>query len=160
LPQALSYIMAVSRVRLWDAMAVAGFEHVVWVHTDCLVVDGVGHDRLRAAVSADKLGSLRYKSTQSAFEPTTPYLVEGSTYRVRAGIPRKSWVGADGTVHGEHWETLQGALSHGRADRVIVSDHVFEPDYTDTRRLHLAGGETAPYTVLDGQRRPAVSEAS
>jgi hypothetical protein len=160
LPQALSYIMAVSRVRLWDAMVVAGFEHVVWVHTDCLVVDDTGHERLRAAVGAAKLGSLRYKSTQSAFEPITPYLVEGSTYRVRAGIPRKSWVSADGSVHGEHWETLQGALSHGRADRVIVSDHVFEPDYTDTRRLHLAGGDTAPFRVIDGARSPGISEAS
>lgn len=105
-------------------LAVAGFEHVVWVHTDCLVVDGTGHERLR--VQRGGLGSLRYKSTQSAFEPITPYLVEGSTYRVRAGIPRKSWVDEKGARHGEHWETLSGALSHGRSDRVIVTDHIFE----------------------------------
>ena len=160
LPQVLSFIMAESRVRLWDAMAVAGFEHVVWVHTDCLVVDTIGHERLRAAVATGRLGSLRYKSTQSSFEPVTPYLVEGSTYRVRAGVPRKSWVDEKGSRHGEHWETLSGALSHGRSDRVIVTDHIFEPDLTDTRRVHLPDGETAPFGVIDGVRSPAVSLSS
>ena len=108
----------------------SGYTPIAWLSTEW---DTNGYV---AAVAAGRLGSLRYKSTQSAFEPITPYLVEGSTYRVRAGIPSKSWVDEDGPTHGEHWETLSGALSHGRSDRVIVTDHIFEPDLTDTRRVH------------------------
>jgi len=160
LPQLLSYVMAVSRVRLWRAMEVAGFEHVVWVHTDCLVVDGVGHERLRTATQAGQLGSLRYKSEQKAFTPLTPYLVEGSTYRVRAGVPRKTWHNASGVEVGERWESLERALAAGHTDRVVVTETPFEPDLTDTRRLHLPGGLTAPFTVIDGRRNPAILEAS
>lgn len=160
LPQLLSYVMAVSRVRLWEAIEEAGREHVVWVHTDCLVVDNTGHQNLTAATEAGRLGSLRFKSTQKSFTPLTPYLVEGSTYRVRAGVPRHTWKNSVGDDVGERWESLERALSHGRTDRVIVTEATFEPDLTDTRRLHLPGSLTAPFTIVDGARSPSVTLAS
>lgn len=160
LPQLLSYVMSVSRVRLWDAFEVAGFQDVVWCHTDCLVVSPQGHERLLQAAGAGRLGSLRYKSEQKSFTPLTPYLVEGSTYRVRAGVPRKTWRNAAGAEVGERWESLERALARGHTAHVVVTESEFSPDLTDTRRVHLPGGLTAPYTVVDGARSPAVTLAS
>lgn len=157
LPQLLSYVMAVSRVRLWDAMEVAGFDNVVWCHTDCVVVSPLGHERLLAATSKGELGSLRYKSEQKSFTPMTPYLVDGSTYRVRAGVPRKTWQDSAGNEVGERWESLEKALATGHTSAVLVVEAIFSPDLTDTRRVHLPDGSTAAYTVSNGVRDPAIA---
>ena len=61
LPQLLSAVSAHCRVRLWDAMQVAGPQHVAYVDTDSLIVDSQGSERLRLVTGKGGLGSLREK---------------------------------------------------------------------------------------------------
>jgi hypothetical protein len=160
LPQLLSYVMACARVRLWEAMQVAGLEEVLYVDTDCLIVAGIGHERLDRAVRAGCLGSLRYKRSHQLLELTAPQLVEGSTYRRLSGVPRGARRTAQSAYDGEVWEGLTTALAEGHPDEVRIRNVSFDIHGIDTRRLHLPGGATAPFTVSDGRRSPSIEKAS
>lgn len=160
LPQVLSCVMAVSRVRLWDALVAAGLDHVLYCDTDGLIVDNDGHARLSEATAAGRLAGLRVKAHHSYLDLLAPQLVEGSTFRRLAGIPRGARRRADGTYSAEVWEGITGAMSAGHPDQVHVRQVTMRLEGTDTRRLHLPGGATAPFTVAGGVRSPAVEEAS
>lgn len=160
LPQVLSFIMAETRVRLWAAMQVAGLENIVYVDTDCLIVNRAGHDRLDSKVRTGSLGSLRYKSEHRLLELTAPQLIEGSTYRRLSGVPRGARRTAQSAYDAEVWEGLTTAMAEGHPDRVIVRGANFDVRGVDTRRLHLPGGATAPFTVADGVRSPSLGKAS
>jgi hypothetical protein len=160
LPQLLSYVMACARVRLWEAMQVAGLEEVLYVDTDCLIVTRTGHERLGMAVRMGRLGSLRYKRSHQLLELTAPQLVEGSTYRRLSGVPRGARRTAQSAYDGEVWEGLTTALAEGHPDEVRIRNVSFDIHGIDTRRLHLPGGATAPFTVRDGRRSPSIEKAS
>jgi hypothetical protein len=160
LPQLLSYVMACARVRLWEAMQVAGLEEVLYVDTDCLIVTRTGHERLGTAVRAGRLGSLRYKQSHRILELIAPQLVEGSTYRRLSGVPRGARRTAQSAYDGEVWEGLTTALAEGHSDEVRVRNVSFDIRGVDTRRLHLPGGATAPFAVCNGQRSPGIERAS
>ncbi|WP_343576698.1 hypothetical protein [Mycobacterium sp.] len=151
-PQALSAIMASSRVRLWDAMVTAGFDHLVYVDTDCVIVDPAGDQAVAAAVAGGRLPGLVRKSTHDTFEAWAPQLVEGSTYRRLAGIPRGARPVGDGTYVAEVWDGLSTTLGGGHADRVAVRELIFSPLRHDTRRVHLPGGATGHVRVDVGGR--------
>jgi hypothetical protein len=152
LPQVLSAVMAELRVRLWEAMTTAGLDHVVYVDTDALVVDEAGSARLQAAVAAGKLPGLRVKAKHLTLEPMAPQLVEGSSYRRLAGVPRGATRAEDGTYRGEVWEGLTASLAGGHPDQVAVRARTIRVSPTDTRRLHLPGGATCPVTVVGDHR--------
>lgn len=154
LPQVLSAVMSETRVRLWEAMTTAGLDHVVYCDTDALIVDGAGNDRLAAAVAAGELPGLRVKGHHLALEPMAPQLIEGTTYRRLAGIPRGARRTGDNTYTAEVWEGITSGLAHGHTDRVTVSSRPVQLVAEDTRRWHLPGGATAPITVRAGARAP------
>ena len=160
LPQTLSYIMAITRVRLWDALQTAGTDHLVYCDTDGLIVDGEGSRRLDMAVREGRLGSLRYKQSHRLLELVAPQLIEGSTYRRLAGVPRGARRTSQSAYDGEVWEGMTTALNEGHTDSVRIRNATFNVQGIDTRRLHLPGGATAPFTVSSGVRTPAVRVAS
>lgn len=160
LPQVLSYVMAEARVRLWEAMQVAGLEEIVYVDTDSLIVTATGHRRLDLAVRSSGLGSLRYKAEHRLLELVAPQLVEGSTYRRLSGVPRGARRTSQSTYNGEVWEGITASFNEGHPDRVVVRNTGFTIEGIDTRRLHLPGHETAPFHVTNGVRSPNVELAS
>lgn len=160
LPQVLSYVMAETRVRLWQAMTVAGMENIVYVDTDCLIVTRTGHDRLSKSVPNGHLGSLRFKQQHRLLELVAPQLIEGSTYRRLSGVPRGARRTSQSAYDAEVWEGLTTSMAEGHPDRVIVRNAGFDIKGVDLRRLHLPGGATAPFTVQDGIRWPALESRS
>lgn len=160
LPQVLSSVMAYSRTRLWHAMVTAGFENIACCHTDNLWVNKAGHDRLTEAVADGYLWSLRLKNTEPWLKPTAPQLVEGSSYRIMAGVPRNTWVDEEGKRWGEVWEGATEAFNQGHPSEVHIRKIPIKLKTVDTRRLHLPGGLTAPFTVAGGIRQARAEEAS
>lgn len=160
LPQLLSSVMAHCRVRLWAAMREAGLENVTYVDTDSLIVTAAGHDRLCYAVSAGRLWSLRYKGGHKGLEVIARQLVEGSTYRRLAGVPKNSRRTGRLTYEGEAWEGLTTSLGEGHPGEVHVRRAKIALTGVDTSRLHLPGGGTEPFRVVDGVRQAREEQAS
>ena len=150
LPQVLSAIMAYCRVNLWDAMTTAGLGHLAYVDTDCVIADDIGHSRIAAAVASGTLTGLRYKGTHDHLELIAPQLVEGSTYRRLAGLPRGAKRRTHDTYEVEVWDGLVSSLAGQRPDRVDIHHRQVQVSGTDTRRAHLANGLTEAYQVTNG----------
>lgn len=160
LPQLLSSVMAHCRVRLWRAIATAGPAHVVYCDTDALVVDGDGHARLLGALDRHQLWSLRYKGAHRGLEVIAPQVVEGSTYRRLAGVPKGARRVGRLTYEGQAWEQMTTSLGGGHPGEVHVRRALVALTGVDTRRVHLPGGGTEPFTVVDGVRQGRMEEAS
>ena len=160
LPQVLSAVMASCRVQLWRAMSAAGLRSVLYVDTDALLVDAEGHRRLQAETAAGRLGSLRYKGAHAWVEPIAPQLVEGSTFRRLAGIPKGAARTGPGTYTADVWDGLAQSMASGRPDQVRIRRRPFTLAAVDLRRLHLPGGVTAAYRVEGGCRVDQREEAS
>lgn len=152
LPQLLSSVMAHCRVRLWRAMAVAGHDHLVYLDSDCLVTDPVGSARLAEATAAGELPGLRIKGVHPDLTPIAPQLIEGSTYRKLAGVPRGATRSGEYEYDGERWEGIKGSLGGDRPDAVKVAKLHQTIRPVDWRRAHLDGGRTRPYAITDGAR--------
>lgn len=159
LPQLLSAVMAHTRVRLWRAMSEAGWDNLVYLDSDCVVTCSAGSERLREATRAGRLPGLRAKSHHDALDPIAPQLIEGSTYRKLAGIPRGATSDGALSYTAERWDGLLSTLASGRPDavRVVTVHPTIRP--IDWRRAHLPDGTTRPY-VVDGDVREMPAEAS
>jgi hypothetical protein len=160
LPQVLSAVMAHCRVRLWHALQAAGFENVVYCDTDSLIVSPAGNSRLTEAVRDGRLWSLRLKGTHDYLAPIAPQLVEGSTYRRLAGVPKGALRTGASTYDGEIWEGITTSMAAGHPHEVRVRRSQLALTGIDTRRLHLPGGQTAPFTVAGGRRLAQAEVAS
>lgn len=155
-PQVLSYVMAECRVRLWRAMRAAGFDHVVHVDTDGLIVDKAGHANLRRA----KITHLRVKATFTSCEVLGPrQLVLGGKGRI-SGVPSSSGRSGRQSWAGEVWRTLAGSMTAGDSGAVVITRRTFQVPGVDHRRQHLQGGATLPIRVEYAKRPPRVAVAA
>lgn len=142
-PQIMSYVMSQTRRLLWRCMCLAGFEHVLHVDTDGLIVDQAGD----AALAAAELPGLRRKRSYRELE------IVGARQLVLDGEPRaaglqKRAVSVGGlSFEVEEWQRAMGSLAAGRPDRVVVVPRRKTLVGNDVRRVRIAGGQTAPRWV-------------
>lgn len=153
LPQLLSSVMAHVRVRLWDAIEIAGQENVYHCDTDCLITGPAGSERLMVQRAAGALPGLRAKDTLPDIEPRAPTLVEGSTYRRLAGVPRQAVRVDDTTYLSTRWEGVTSSLAGGTPNSVRLSPLRQRLELADWRRRHNPDGSTYPYTVINDVRQ-------
>ena len=145
LPQITGYIMAVARVRLWDACQVAGAETIAHIDTDGLICDRRGSARLEAAAAAGLPGAWRQKERWSKIEVTGPRHYRTSGRRVIPGVPRTAVEVEPGRFQGQVWESLAAALEDNRTAEVRVMDREWRPRVFDGRR---------PWTGQPGVAQP------
>lgn len=141
-PAVMGYVMAVARVRLWKAMEAVGFDNVISVDTDGLIVAEHGANVLDESVSSDALLGLRRKKTYLSGEFRGPRNMDLDNERRVSGVPRKAEKIGDGKYRGEVWESLTQSIRRQRASSVIVSEREFTVSDHDPRRIHLDNGET------------------
>jgi len=159
LPQLLSAVMAHTRCRLWAAMVTAGLDHVAYTHTDMLIVDAEGDRRLLEACERRALWSLRRKGSYRTHHIWGPGMLDGSSYRRLAGVPKKASHLGSGEYLGETWESVTTSLAEGHPSEVRVAPRRQQLHYLDHDRRHLPGGATEPYRVVDGARAEAAEVA-
>lgn len=160
LPQLLSAVIAHCRVNLWRAMRVAGLAHVVYVDTDALIVDAEGSQRVRKAVAAGHLGSLREKSTMTRMDIWAPRYVVAPGYTRIAGVSRGRRRIAEHVYEGQTWERFGESLQSDGGRSVRIRPVVATLDGIDWHRRHLLGGLTEAYVVADGERVAPSPEAA
>lgn len=154
----MSYVMATSRVRLWEAIEHANPINVAYVDTDALIVNQRGADLLQRA----QLPQLRIKSAWEHVEVLGPRQLILSGELKAAGVPRGA-VRVDGeTWEGDVWAALSTSLASGYPDRVSITRRRFAMRGTDRRRIHNDDGSTQPVridTTSDPSDIPATQSA-
>lgn len=147
-PQVMSYVMALTRLRLLGAIdAAGGAGPVVYCDTDGLFTTAEGSRRLRAYSDVSS-GLLRRKATWRHMTILGPkQLLLEDRPRV-AGLPsRPVRHNADGSWTVERWERARAALEAGTPDQVRVRTVVMHVPGKDGRRLRGDGGTTLPISI-------------
>lgn len=136
----MSWVMAECRVRLWEAMQLAGLDHVTYVDTDSLITTAEGSRRLRSALPE----GLRVKGEWASLDVLGPRQIIPNGRLRAAGIPRDAVQVAPATWEATVWASLARSIRSGQSDRVEVATRTFVMRGTDRRRRHVAGSRTAP----------------
>jgi hypothetical protein len=146
-PAIMGAVLSACRQRLWQIFEAAGFENIVYCDTDSVIVNGDGHNNLSRWTSHGEGWGLRVKGQYNRLELLGPrqMIVEGRG-RI-SGLPKRASRSSANEWVGERWDGVQTSLGSGQPDVVVVRDVVWRVNGIDRRRLHLAGGATAPVRV-------------
>lgn len=144
-PQIMGYIMAVSRVWLWDAMIAAGIDNIYSVDTDGLIVNAKGAENLFVYAHSRAPAPLRVKGRYVRATFRGPRNLDLDDDRRVNGVPRRAAKNVDGTYTGEVWESLPTAMRRRNASTLLVHERTFAVADFDPRRLHLPDGLTAAH---------------
>lgn len=151
-PAVMSYIMAVARIKLWEAMNYAGLRNVYYVDTDGIITNRAGARNLDLFIRRGQLSGLRRKAAYTGGDFRSPRNVDLGELRRVSGAPKSAERLGPNRYKGETWESLQAALQHNAAGQVRLREQTFEVSDHDPRRSHLADGATAPLELayVDG----------
>lgn len=149
LPQVTGYIMAECRVRLWEAMSAAGYDHLAHVDTDSVLVDMAGLDNLRRHYGAAFATYWQEKGSFRNLEVIGPRCYFRDGRRVTAGIPLKAAQTGPDQFEGERWTSLSGDLEAAEGAVVTTVEATWTLRREDPRRRTGSSGGTftLPYTV-------------
>lgn len=147
LPAVMSYIMALQRIKLWEAIQAAGELEVFYCDTDSIIVSS------HAARNLDLLRQRRGHSNlirKSAYRSAIFYgpraLVLDDEPRI-AGLPRNARQSTARTYKATAWQSLADSLRAGETSTVRVHARNFTVSANTARREYLANGHTRPYVV-------------
>lgn len=151
-PQVMSYVMMLTRLRLLEAITAAGgLPNVVYCDTDGLIVTPTGA-RLLSANPDVVSGALRRKATYSRLTLFGPkQLMLDNRPRI-AGLPfgasRPSEQNSDGSWNVTKFERTRASMESGRASEVRVANVSVHPIGRDGRRSKPTDGViTGPISV-------------
>lgn len=142
-PSIMGWIQSECRVRLWRLMRQVGFEHLVHVDTDGVLVDDTAHELLDRVAGDD----LRHKGSWAhAHVYRTRQVVLDRQARV-SGMP---YSGRE--LRGAKWvgraaRTPLQSLSAGDPDRRVIRRISGTLGGAETKREAMPGGHTGPLTV-------------
>jgi hypothetical protein len=134
--------MSECRRRLWELMRCAGLHHVLYVDTDCLIVDPVGRRRLDLATGAGGRWPMHVKGTYDRVELLAPRMIVCDGERRFAGVPLQARLDENGRLAGEIFVSLKESMLRHDVSAVEVLKRTFRPEAHDRRRLHLPHGRT------------------
>lgn len=133
-PQIPSYIMAMARVRLWDAVQAAGPANVLHMDTDSLICNKAGSVALRAAIAGGLAGDWREKKHWRRIRVIGPRHYRTPDRSVIPGVPLSATETRPGVFEGEVWESLSTSLAAGAPGSVRIHSRQWEPKRVDYRR--------------------------
>jgi hypothetical protein len=133
-PQIPSYIMAMARVRLWEAVQAAGPQNVLHMDTDSLICNKAGSALLRAAIADGLPGNWREKKHWRRIRVTGPRHYRTPDRNVIPGVPLSAVETRPGVFEGEVWESLGTSLAAGQPGSVRIHNREWQPKRVDYRR--------------------------
>lgn len=146
-PAVMSYILALARVRLWNAISVLPPETLVYVDTDSLLVTGEGNEVCEQLAAIPYHAGLRVKGRYrraTIYGPRRIHL-EGDL-RV-SGLPKTARRVGDYRFEAEVWEGPKESLRRGHPETVVIRKRPYTLTPGDPRRVQLADGTTEPYRL-------------
>ena len=148
-PQITGYIMSEARAKLWRAAIQIGEQHVVYMDTDSLIVDSVGHNRIQDLASFPLFDGLRSKARYRNIHIYGPRSLICDSRPCVAGMPRDSRETASATWSGEVWRGAKESVRLGESDTVAIRPTTFHLRYNSNRRYFNSDGSTSPYVLPD-----------
>lgn len=146
-PAIMSYIMALSRVQLWDAIQAAGEDELYYCDTDSLIVTTRGSKRLddysRNLVGAALLHKGVY---QHGIFYAPRAIVLDDQPRI-AGLSKRAERTGNLHYRARVWQRLSDSLRIGDATGIRIWERPFHILLRDTRRVHNPNQETVPYAL-------------
>jgi len=134
-PQIMSYVMMLTRLRILDAIeAAGGVDNVIYCDTDGFITTGAGMQRLGSYDPVER-GELRMKARYNAVRVLgAKQLILDGRNRI-SGVREKTLASHDdGSFDVESWERTGHALRNERGDRVQVRRINIHPVGSDGRR--------------------------
>lgn len=147
LPQITGWIMAECRVRLWEALSVAGEDHVAHADTDAILVDRAGLRALQDQLGADFARRWAVKGSAGRVIVYGPRNYRIGVRRKAAGVPKKAKEVLPNVFHGEKWMGMSSDLESGRPCAVTIETAKWELTKTDPRRLDAPGAGTGTVAI-------------
>lgn len=164
LPMITGYIMAECRVRLWEAMNVAGTENLAHVDTDSVLCNSAGLSRLRYYYGDDFARVWSVKGTYRRLEVLGPRQYFRDKQRVTSGVPLRAVEVEPGVYAAEKWSALAADLERDGARSVRVAPGRWHLRTGDPRRADAPGGRgmTVAYAAgaCAGANRSSAEAAS
>lgn len=152
LPQVPSWVMSECRRRLWGAMTFAGFDRVVYIDTDSVVLCANGGLRVGTMDYMREHGwVVKGKGYKSMIIHGPRNIVAESTRRV-AGLPLTARQVAPLEFSGQVMRSIKESMRAGELDCVASIPRKFVMDSPDMRRQHLQDNKTAPFEVSLSER--------
>jgi hypothetical protein len=148
LPQITGFIMAVCRVRLWQAMRVAGLDNIAHVDTDCVLVNKAGLAALKAHFGDRFQYQWQIKGQFSRLDVYGPRNYRTGNVRKVAGVPRKAKEVSPGQFTGEMWMSVGNDMESGRSGTVTIKHGEWDVKMIDPRRLDAPGGDGKTVAIL------------
>jgi len=158
LPQITGYIMSEARVRLYIAAELAGFDTVLHVDTDGMIVNRIGNAALEMYAEQQLRGGWRPKERWGHIDVTGPRHYRTSGRRVIPGVPVSATETQPGVFTGDVWQSLSTALSNGNASAVHISAREWRPKVFDGRRPWNGDGPAVPIVLEPGNQERAPDE--
>lgn len=147
LPQVPSWIMSECRARLWRAIARVGQVNVVYVDTDSIIIRTTGaDDEAHWVHDLGKQGWV-HKGTYPWLTIHSPRNLSFENDRRVSGLPRSARQTAPLEYTGEVMRSIKESMRHGELDSIAELPRTFRLSASDTRRKHVIGGQTKPFTV-------------
>lgn len=149
MPMVTGYVQAVARVRLWTILSECPPRAALYADTDSVLVTD-RHLRAMADVARrHPEWGLRLKRSWQGFSVWGPRQIRtGPAVRI-AGVSRSARRTGRREFTGEVWESLAGALNHGRAGRVVLRDRTWHVRGIDRRRDGPELGWTQPFELAE-----------
>lgn len=146
-PAVMSYIMALSRCQLWDAIQAAGESEIYYMDTDSLIVTSHGSKKLDDYSKTLVDSSLRHKGVYEHGIFYAPRAIVLDDEPRIAGLSKRAERTGNLHYRSRVWQRLNDSLRTGEADSIRVWNRPFQILLRDTRRQHLPNAITAPYEL-------------
>lgn len=117
-----SHVASYARVKLWRWIVTAGFDNVLYVDTDSLIVKWEALDRLREYVNPHTLGGLRLLNQSRLVYIRAPKWYRFGNEQRRAGVSGKAVEVDWDQFEQDNFRSSRWALSHKYAHSAIVEE--------------------------------------
>lgn len=146
-PQITSYITALARVRLWNAITEVGIENVYYVDTDSLYVNARGAQRIKDRHTDSVFAGLRLKSRSRGYEIFGPKaILSGGNAKV-SGLPTGSERITEQNFIGNVYSSLESGIRLSQLNHVTITQRKFQLRWNENRRARVHDGTTTPYRL-------------
>ena len=149
-PQITGYIMSEARAKLWRVATRIGYNNVLYVDTDSLVVNHAGHYAIQQAADLPDFAGLRSKGEYRSVHIYGPRSAIFGGKPTVAGMPKRPERAGPHAWRGEIWRGAGESIRRGEHDSVAITARTFTLRYNTNRRAFLDGGGTAPYSLPEG----------
>lgn len=119
-PAIAAHVTAYARMKLWNAIELAGIDNVFYCDTDCVYVNDTGYDRLAHLIDDYRLGALKLSGEYNDSEiwGAKDYSF-GHTSKTKGVRKNAVWLSPT-KIEQNQWSGLRGLIQLGQADRPYI----------------------------------------